>query len=368
LCKSHQTTEKDAPNKTYFMKRSVIRRSPSWTTGVTIHQIILILLASNIVTSQRGRDNGPIYNSGIQYRAYGGGKSFPIQSLPESLWKSDLGIRTEDVGYKDIKIADEFESKFEARSAKRKQPQQVDQSMVAQMLKNPDAMKMVLHYLTKQNLNEHQKNWNQMSKSKKHGKNKRKKNIGKKKLTTAKPRIITTTTTTRRSNVETSSKSPIIQITQINRRKDDAGDKQKKKRRPRPPGGDFFDLAQLFKLASLGGKLDNRRKPGKGKENDKKQRPSDLSFLFGPPLRKRPPPTNRRPSQRPTPPANTDNLNNPQLLGDKPKLEYFGPSDFVPQHPYALPMQQHGPMKLTYMSAKEFPNIPKYGLIPIPRR
>ena len=52
--------------------------------------------------------------------------------------------------------------------------------MVADMLKNPDAMKMVLHYLTKQNLNDHQKKWNQMSKSKKHGKNKRKKNIGKK--------------------------------------------------------------------------------------------------------------------------------------------------------------------------------------------
>ena len=39
----------------------------------------------------------------------------------------------------------------------------------------------------------------------------------------------------------------------------------------------------------------------------------------------------------------------------------------MPQHPYALPMKQHGPMKLTYMSAKDFPNIPKYGLIPIPR-
>ena len=56
-----------------------------------------------------------------------------------------------------------------------------------------------------------------------------------------------------------------------------------------------------------------------------------------------------------------------QLMGDKPKLEYFGPSDFVPTHPYALPMKQHGPMKLTYMSTKDFPNIPKYGLIPIPR-
>ena len=175
--------------------------------------------------------------------------------------------------------------------------------------------------------------------------------------------------------------------------------KQKKKRRPRPPGGDFFDLAELFKLASLGGKTSQRKKSSKPKDNEKR-RPPDLSFLFGPPIRKRPP-KDQKPSPRPTPPANFDNQNNPQvkrffsavhhlflcsyhhflfcktfdtinqlyfqLFGDKPKLEYFGPSDFVPQHPYALPMKQHGPMKLTYMSAKDFPNIPKYGLIPIPR-
>ena len=42
----------------------------------------------------------------------------------------------------------------------------VDESMVASMLNNPDAMKMVLKYLTKQNLNEHQKKWNKMSKTK----------------------------------------------------------------------------------------------------------------------------------------------------------------------------------------------------------
>ena len=171
--------------------------------------------------------------------------------------------------------------------------------------------------------------------------------------------------------------------------------KQKKKRRPRPPGGDFFDLAELFKLASLGGKTSQRKKSSKPKDNEKR-RPPDLSFLFGPPIRKRPP-KEQKPSPRPTPPANFDNQNNPQviffqrciisshnelhfckifgtidqlyfqLFGDKPKLEYFGPSDFVPQHQYALPMKQHGPMKLTYMSAKDFPNIPKYGLIPIPR-
>ena len=87
--------------------------------------------------------------------------------------------------------------------------------------------------------------------------------------------------------------------------------KQKKKRRPRPPGGDFFDLAELFKLASLGGKNSQRKKASKPKDNEKR-RPPDLSFLFGPPIRKRPP-KEQKPSPRPTPPANFDNQNNPQV-------------------------------------------------------
>ena len=87
--------------------------------------------------------------------------------------------------------------------------------------------------------------------------------------------------------------------------------KQKKKRRPRPPGGDFFDLAELFKLASLGGKTSQRKKASKPKDNEKR-RPPDLSFLFGPPIRKRPP-KQQKPSPRPTPPANFDNQNNPQV-------------------------------------------------------
>ena len=95
--------------------------------------------------------------------------------------------------------------------------------MVAQMLKNPDAMKMVLNYLTKQNLNDHQKKWRQMSNSKKKGNQKRKKNNIKKKPTTVRPVITTTSTTTKRSNGSPSTKSPIIQITQINRRNDNVG-------------------------------------------------------------------------------------------------------------------------------------------------
>ena len=85
---------------------------------------------------------------------------------------------------------------------------------------------------------------------------------------------------------------------------------QKNKRRPRPPGGDFFDLAQLF--ASLGSKGNNRKKAEKGKENEK-QRPPDLSFLFGPPLRNGKP-KKQKPNPRPTPPANVDELKNPQVL------------------------------------------------------
>lgn len=352
---------KEAPEEIDLMKRPVIYWSTPWG-GIVALQLTLIILATNVATSDRDGITGPLYNSGIQYRAYGGGPSFPIPTLPDPLWRSELVTRNEDIRHIS---ADTTEVKSEARSAKRNHPHHVDESMVADMLKNPDAMKMVLKYLTKQNLYEHQKKWNQMSNAKKNGKNKRKKNIAKKKTTTtAKP--TPPRTTAKRVNLKTTPKSAVVKS---DRRKDEIGgsggklEKLKKKRRPRP-SGDFFDLAQLF--ASLSGPLPNRKKPN-GSGVKEKSRPADLSFLFGPPPRRRPL-LNQRPSQRPTPPSNVDNLDNPQLMGDKPKLEYFGPSDFVPQHPYALPMQQHGPMKLTYMSAKEFPNIPKYGLIPIPRR
>lgn len=62
-------------------------------------------------------------------------------------------------------------------------------------------------------------------------------------------------------------------------------------------------------------------------------------------------------------------LRNPQLLGQGTSLEKFGPSDLVEApHRYRLPMQEHGPARLRYMSAGDFPNVSKYGLVPIPRR
>ena len=90
------------------------------------------------------------------------------------------------------------------------------------MMKNPDAMKMVLKYLTKQNLNEHQKKWDKMAKSKSHGKNKHTKTSAKKPTTTLKPKV---TTTTKKAKT----KSPIIQITQIKRRNDDVKKTHKNK-------------------------------------------------------------------------------------------------------------------------------------------
>ena len=93
----------------------------------------------------------------------------------------------------------------------------VDESMVAQMLNNPNAMKMVLKYLTKQNLKEQQKKWHKMSKSNGSQKNKRKSNPTKpKKKTTTKPPATTTTK-------KPKTKSPILQITQIKRRSDNGG-------------------------------------------------------------------------------------------------------------------------------------------------
>ena len=93
----------------------------------------------------------------------------------------------------------------------------VDESMVAQMLNNPNAMKMVLKYLTKQNLKEQQKKWHKMSKSSGSQKTKRKSNPTKpKKKTTTKPPATTTTK-------KPKTKSPILQITQIKRRNDNGG-------------------------------------------------------------------------------------------------------------------------------------------------
>ena len=93
----------------------------------------------------------------------------------------------------------------------------VDESMVAQMLNNPSAMKMVLKYLTKQNLKEQQKKWHKMSKSNGSQKTKRKSNTTKpKKKTTTKPPATTTTK-------KPKTKSPILQITQIKRRNDNGG-------------------------------------------------------------------------------------------------------------------------------------------------
>ena len=98
--------------------------------------------------------------------------------------------------------------------------------MVADMLKNPDAMKMVLKYLTKQNLYEHQKKWNQMSNSKKNGNIKWKKNNAKKKTTTtAKP--TPPRTTRKRANLKTTSKSAVIKS---DRRKDDIGSSDDKEK------------------------------------------------------------------------------------------------------------------------------------------
>ena len=100
---------------------------------------------------------------------------------------------------------------------------QVDESMVAQMLNNPNAMKMVLNYLTKQNIKDHQKKWNKMSKTKTNGKSKNNKNSKKKKtVTTKKPKRTTTTK-------KPKTKSPILQITQIKRRNDDGGKSKDKK-------------------------------------------------------------------------------------------------------------------------------------------
>ena len=73
--------------------------------------------------------------------------------------------------------------------------------------------------------------------------------------------------------------------------------------------------------------------------------------------------TTTTPTPRPwSPPSNT--VNNPQLLGEKKEMEFFGLNDFVPQSPHNLPLR---PMRLKYTSTKEFPSKTYGRLVPMPR-
>ena len=193
----------------------------------------------------------------------------------------------------------------------------LEDGSLSSLLKNPAAVKMVLKYLTKQKLDEHKKSWSLLAEEKRRKEQKKavKKKVEKPKIP---PFLIP---------VKTDNSPP--KITE----KIDKGPKLPKRKRP--------DLSSLFGLLLAG---------AKGK---KSSRPSK---------------TRKPSSSAPIPLTPPKDLDNPLLQGlADPKLEYFGPSDFVPKHRYHLPMQEHGPMKLRYMSAKEFPNVEKYGLIPIPR-
>jgi len=87
------------------MDMSFIRNHSLSTKRFMMISAILIVLNLNTVFSQ----SGSIYNSGIQYSAYGGGKSFPSHI----------------VEYTDNHQTDDDQNwKSEARSAKRNQPQQ----------------------------------------------------------------------------------------------------------------------------------------------------------------------------------------------------------------------------------------------------
>ena len=62
------------------------------------------------------------------------------------------------------------------------------------------------------------------------------------------------------------------------------------------------------------------------------------------------------------PPPNV--IDNPQLLGEKKDMEFFGLQDFRPQSPHKLPLR---PMRLKYTSTKEFPSKTYGRLVPMPR-
>ena len=69
-----------------------------------------------------------------------------------------------------------------------------------------------------------------------------------------------------------------------------------------------------------------------------------------------------------TPPKRPENVENPLLTGEqKPDFQFFGPSDFVPKSKFSLPIHTNGPMRLKYISAKDFPFNTPFGIVPIPR-
>jgi len=204
-------------------------------------------------------------------------------------------------------------SHSENRRSKRQvynKPPEVDENIVSAFLNSPEAVQMVLSYFKKQN-----------------------------KLTP--PTVTTTTTTTPRPPPP----RPEVSLQTLF---GGAGGKivggsppPPKRRRPRPPPP---PLSFFFGGNKPLGQLLQEHRKNLKKIKEKEQQTTS---------------TTPRPW---SPPSNA--INNPQLLGEKKDMEFFGLNDFVPQSPHNLPLR---PMRLKYTSTKEFPSKTYGRLVPMPR-
>lgn len=209
---------------------------------------------------------------------------------------------------------------------------QIDESFVSALFKHPEAVKIVFDYLEKEKAFA---------------------------TTTTKPAPTTTTrrTTTKAPTKRTTTTTKVPSLKSI----------FSVTPPPKPVSANqakINRLNSLFGLALLATndnnkddkKTDEQKGPTKRIENkkpDTEPRLPSLASIFG--------------AFEP-PPKRPDNVDNPLLTGEqKPDFQFFGPSDFVPKSKYSLPIHTNGPMRLKYISAKDFPFNTQFGIVPIPR-
>lgn len=290
-------------------------KSTKYVTSCSLFAAVIGCLQSAwLVSASPPRNEDRSQSASLQLQ-----QTYELASKSIQDWRSRFGIH-------------DLPPMMQASLRKKRNAQQIDgNESLASLLKDPKAVKMVLDYLTKQKLEENRRHWREIEQQEAASKRKAVRNQ------TRKPPKHTT-------NREVLNKPPRF-------------------------------LIPSNKPAATDARVDKKASGIGSSSKDTKKRPPTLSSLFNLSklLLSKPSPIRRKEAESTTkvpkwltPPKD---LNNPLLTGEKsPDLQYFGPSDFVPQNRYRLPMKEHGPLKLRYMSAQDFPNVQKYGLIPIPRR
>ena len=279
---------------------------------------------------RRSEENVDNYSSGIQYRAYGSEAGTGRSAGPEPR-------RTPA-------------PKKSGPPPTQRPPEhapQIDENFVSNLFKHPEAVKIVFDYLEKEKALTS--------------------------TTTTTPRPTTKTTTTKRTTAATTTKA--------------AKSKAPKPSVTPPPKPVSANQAKINRLNSLFGlallatdnnNKNNRPRPeGQPETSDRNQRPDkfpSLASLFGQVEKS----DIKKKSEIPSLssifsdieklPQRPQKVENPLVTGEKkPDLQFFGPSDFVPKSKYSLPVHTNGPMKLKYVSAKDFPFNTPFGIVPIPR-